>query len=84
MHVILGLCLCALCAAKASRKGLSPVLWFLAGGPVGYLLLACLPAANVPEQSEQQQRRARWIGNCTAAFLLLAVIGLFIALAASR
>lgn len=52
----------------AWRKGYAPYLWLFACGPIGLIVIACLPAANTaqtPEQMELMQARA----NTTGAIL---------------
>ena len=46
-------------AMLAGRKGYSPVLWFLAGGILGLLILAFLPFVNEKSQLPKRERASK-------------------------
>ena len=66
----LWLALSVLTGALAARKGYSVVLWTLAGGVLGLVVLAFLPRANNSAQTSDERERLQGRGNIAAAALL--------------
>ncbi len=62
--------------ALAARKGYNFILWALAAGIIGLVILAFLPFANKPEIPPEEQVRLRKSGNMIGAGL--AVLGIII------
>jgi len=56
----------------ASRKGYSFWLWFFAAGVLGLITIACLPFANLPEQSWDEQEELKRKANNYALVLIVA------------
>jgi len=58
----------------AWRKGYSPYLWLFSCGPIGLIVIACLPSissAQSPEQMELMQARANTTGAILTGVALL-------------
>jgi hypothetical protein len=66
-------------AVEAKRKGYSPALWLLAGGLIGLLILALLPAVNEKSNLPEAQRKSkRRIGNLIGG--VISMLGLILVL----
>jgi hypothetical protein len=81
--IVLGLALFFFCLVAspllAARKGYAWYLWTMAGGLIGLIVLACLPYANKPDNSDQVNRSRRQTGNIVGAvFSGLGLLGVFI------
>lgn len=73
--IIIWLILSVVTGALAARKGYNFILWALAAGIIGLVILAFLPFANAPEKPPEEQARLRKSGNMIGGGL--AVLGLF-------
>ena len=68
----------------AWRKGYAPYYWLFACGPIGLVIVCCLPSlrtAETPEQYEQMESRANLIGSIltgVALFLSVAPFSLWV------
>lgn len=63
----------------AWRKGYSPYLWMFACGPLGLIVIGCLPSvttATTPEEMEIMQTRANTTGAILSAVALVLSAGL--------
>ena len=63
----------------AWRKGYAPYFWLFACGPIGLIVVSCLPSttsAETPEQLELMQSRANTAGAILSgiAFFLVAML----------
>jgi cellobiose-specific phosphotransferase system component IIC len=69
--ILLILLLLAYIAAPilAARKGYRWHLWILGGGVLGLSILAFLPFANRPDQTEERQKNLRNTGNIVGIIL---------------
>jgi hypothetical protein len=57
----------------AWRKGYSPWYWLFACGPVGLIVIACLPSvksAKTPEEYERLEARANFIGAVLSGIVI--------------
>ena len=72
----------------AWRKGYAPYYWLFACGPVGLVIICCLPSlrsAGTPEQYEQMEVRANLIGSSLMGIaLFLLFVGLISLLVLGR
>lgn len=65
--------------ALAARKGYNFILWALAAGIIGLIILAFLPFTNKPDQKPEVQQSLRKTGNTIGAVLAaLGIIGLIL------
>ena len=65
----------------AWRKGYAPYFWLFACGPIGLVVIACLPSlktAVTPEEMEQMESRANTTGAILSGLALLIVVGLLV------
>lgn len=65
----------------AWHKGYAPYFWLFACGPIGLVVIACLPSlktAVTPEEMEQMESRANTTGAILSGLALLVVIGLLV------
>ncbi|MCP2276365.1 hypothetical protein SAMN04244553_4633 [Nocardia amikacinitolerans] len=46
MRVVIGIAMIALVGTLAYKKGLQPLAWLLAAGPIGFIVLFFLPSAK--------------------------------------
>ena len=78
MFVVLWLGISLVTGMLAARKGYNFLLWALAGGVIGLVLLAFLPFANKPGQPPEEQARLKKTGNIMggvlAAFSVLVIV----------
>ena len=78
MSFIVALVVCAITAGLAARKGYNPALWFLAGGILGLIILAFLPFADAPGDSEDVQRDKKKTGDIVGG-VISGVVALIVA-----
>ena len=60
----------------ATSKGYAPYFWLFASGPIGLVVICCLPnskTATTPEQMELMQARANTTGAILSGIALLVV-----------
>lgn len=69
MFLIVWIAVSLITGALAARKGYNFVLWALAAGILGLIILAFLPFANKAEQSPQEQARLKSTGNIVGGVL---------------
>lgn len=74
--VLLQLLICCVTGGLAYRKGYHFLIWALAGGIIGLIVLAFLPFANRVEE-EGERRRVTKRGNTTGG--AIAAIGVLVA-----
>lgn len=72
-YIILWILVSLITGALAARKGYSFILWMLAAGIIGLLILAFLPYANTTEMSPEEQKDKQQTGNIIGG--VLAVVG---------
>ena len=76
MGIFTGIAMCVGLAMWASRKGFNPALWFLGGGLLGIIVLACMPSATKPGITGEQAHSRTVAGNIAGGVLsgLVAVV----------
>ena len=75
--VLLQVLVCCVTGGLAYRKGYHFLIWALAGGIIGLIVLAFLPFANREEEGERRRvtKRGNTIGGAIAAIgVLVAVV----------
>lgn len=65
-----------LMAVIASKKGFNPLLWILAGGIPGFIILLCMPSANARGIDDDTRVNRRRRGNIVGLNYLFQTDGL--------
>ena len=65
----IGIVVCLATGALAACKGYNYLLWVLAGGIVGLIVLAFLPSASKADQPKEEQRQLKITGNIVGGII---------------
>jgi 4-hydroxybenzoate polyprenyltransferase len=76
MFLVFWLVISIVTGALAARKGYNFILWALAAGILGLIILAFLPFANKPDQPPEEQARLKKTGNTVGG--VLAALGIIV------
>lgn len=73
MQILLAIIFLIVMLFIADKKGFNPWLWLLPSGPLGLIILLCMPSANavgIDEETSEQRKRS---GNSTGGVLSVIV-----------
>lgn len=65
-------------AIIANKKGFNPLLWILASGFLGFIILLCMPSANAVGIDDETSDRRRSSGNQTGDILSVVAVMLIV------
>ena len=78
MGIIIGFIVMGIMGIIAANKGFNPLLWMLAGGVPGFIILLCMPSGRSPEIDEETKIKRISNGNSTGASISAIIVMLII------
>lgn len=81
MRLILSVVVAIVMAMIASRKGFNPLLWMLAGGIPGFLILMAMPSASADDIDDVTRITRRRRGNITGGAISCVAVTVMIGVA---
>ncbi|MCP2291647.1 hypothetical protein ACFYT3_08265 [Nocardia amikacinitolerans] len=73
MQAVIGIAMMALVGTLAYKKGLQPLAWLLAAGPIGFIVLFFLPSAKEEGLDKATRASRAELGN-TVGWVITALV----------